>query len=110
MGVEIEGRVIETTTAGFLVNPDNWTEKVAEAMASKDAIILTEARWEIIHFTRNYYYNFNNLPNSRMFVKAIRSSLGEEKGNSRYLYRLFPDGPLKFACKFAGLPKPTSCI
>jgi len=36
--------------------------------------------------------------------------LGEEKGNSRYLQRLFPDGPLKYACKFGGLPKPPTCL
>ena len=36
--------------------------------------------------------------------------LGEEKGNSRYLQRLFPDGPAKQATKLAGLPKPAKCL
>ncbi|MGR9000220.1 MAG: TusE/DsrC/DsvC family sulfur relay protein, partial [Gammaproteobacteria bacterium] len=28
----------------------------------------------------------------------------------RYLHKLFPDGPLKYACKLAGLPKPPACL
>jgi tRNA 2-thiouridine synthesizing protein E len=33
-----------------------------------------------------------------------------DKGNSKYLYELFPYGPAKQACKYAGLPKPTGCV
>jgi len=46
----------------------------------------------------------------RMLVKAMAKKYGEEKGNSRYLFRLFPDGPAKQATKIAGLPKPAKCL
>ena len=36
--------------------------------------------------------------------------LGADKGNSTYLYELFPYGPAKQACKIGGLPKPTGCV
>ena len=64
-------------------------------------------------FTRNSFIDtsqFKHLPNARVFTKAIAVELGEEKGNSRYLHKLFPDGPLKTACKLAGLPKPPTCL
>lgn len=98
------------TKAGFLINQDDWNETVAYAIAAMDDIELTQAHWEIIYFIQDYYQKFNHLPNTRVFIKAIRNTLGEDKGNTRYLYRLFPDGPLKYACKIGGLPKPTSCI
>ena len=45
-----------------------------------------------------------------MLVKAMAQKYGEEKGNSRYLFRLFPEGPAKQATKIAGLPKPAKCL
>jgi len=110
MALKLGDRVLETTDQGFLCHQDDWDEKIACAMAEADGVTLTEAHWEIILFMRQYYKDYKHLPNARMFVRAIRNALGEEKGNSRYLQRLFPDGPLKYACKFGGLPKPPTCL
>ena len=46
----------------------------------------------------------------RALVPLTRERLGEEKGSSRFLYRLFPDGPGTQACRYAGLPRPLSCV
>ena len=101
---------LETTDQGFLVNSFDWNKDVAIRMADLNNISLNEAHWEIIVFIRHYYQQYKHLPNARVFTKAIAKTLGEEKGNSRYLHKLFPDGPLKYACKLAGLPKPPSCL
>jgi len=101
---------LETTDDGFLRDAGFWNPSVAEELAKIDAIELSDAHWEILCFIRDYYQKFKHLPNARMFVAAIRKQLGEEKGNSRYLQKLFPQGPLKYACKIAGLPKPPSCL
>jgi tRNA 2-thiouridine synthesizing protein E len=55
-------------------------------------------------------FRFQHLPNHCMFVKVVQKEFGEEKGNSRYLHRLFPDSAVKYACLIAGLPKPPGCI
>ena len=101
---------LETTDQGFLVNSADWNEEVAKQLAELNNIELDNAHWEIILFIRHYYMQFKHLPNARVFTKAIARELGEEKGNSRYLHKLFPDGPLKYACKLAGLPKPPTCL
>lgn len=110
MGLNLENPGLETTDQGFLVNLSDWNEDVAKQLAEINAIPLTPAHWEIILFIRKYYQQFKHLPNARVFTKAIAKELGEAKGNSRYLHQLFPDGPLKYACKLAGLPKPPTCL
>jgi tRNA 2-thiouridine synthesizing protein E len=98
------------TDSGFLVDAGDWTEAVAQVLAERSAIELSEAHWEIIRFIRDYYRSYNHLPNARMFVKAVQKQLGEGKGNSVYLHRLFPKGPVRYACLIAGLPKPPGCL
>jgi tRNA 2-thiouridine synthesizing protein E len=110
MELIVNERVLATTDQGFLVNASDWNETVAVKLAEANRIELSPAHWEIIRFIRNYYLEFKHLPNARVFTKAIAKSLGEDKGNSRYLHQLFPDGPLKYACKLAGLPKPPTCL
>lgn len=101
---------LKTTDQGYLTNIDDWNESVAILLAALNHIELNQERWEIIFFIRHYYQHYKHLPNARIFTKAIAHELGEAKGNSRYLHQLFPDGPLKYACKLAGLPKPPTCL
>lgn len=106
----IDGVSLETSDDGFLRDAGLWNETVAEALACREGIALSPAHWEILHFIRDYYFQFQHLPNARMFASAIRKKLGSDKAQSRYLQKLFPDGPLKYACKLAGLPKPPTCL
>lgn len=110
MALRVDGVELETTEEGFLRDSQQWNEQVAGEIAQLNGIEITDAHWEILFFIRSYYQKFKHLPNARVFTKAIRNELGEDKGNSRYLHKLFPNGPLKFACKCAGLPKPPTCL
>ena len=110
MELIIEDVVLETTEEGFLLDLNDWNEAVAAEMANLNGIEITRSHWEILFFIRHYYQTFKHLPNARVFTKAIKKEFGEEKGNSRYLHKLFPQGPLKYACKIAGLPKPPTCL
>jgi tRNA 2-thiouridine synthesizing protein E len=110
MVLMVKSDCLEITDQGFLVNSTDWNEEVAIQLAELNNISLNDAQWEIIRFIRHYYQQYKHLPNARVFTKAIAKALGEDKGNSRYLHKLFPDGPLKYACKLAGLPKPPTCL
>ena len=108
--LEFQGKQIETDAHGYLKNADDWAEEMVPLLAAEEGIELSEAHWEVIHFVRDFYKEFNTSPAIRMLVKAMAKKYGEEKGNSRYLYKLFPKGPAKQATKLAGLPKPVKCI
>ena len=104
------GNEIATDSEGYLKDTTQWCEAMAPLIAEQEGITLSAEHWEVVRFVRDFYLEFNTSPAIRMLVKAMANKLGEEKGNSRYLYRLFPKGPAKQATKIAGLPKPVKCI
>ena len=110
MAIEVNGQTIETDEEGYIVNLADWTEEVANAIAKQENVEMTANHWEVVNFLREYYNEFQIAPAVRVLTKAIGKKLGADKGNSNYLFDLFPYGPAKQACKIAGLPKPTGCV
>ena len=108
--IEVAGKTFETDEEGYLVNLTDWNEDIAKEIAKTEGIDMDENRWEVVNFLREYYEEFQIAPAVRVLTKAIGKKLGPDKGNSQYLYELFPYGPAKQACKIAGLPKPTGCV
>ncbi len=108
--IEAAGKTVEVDEEGYLTNINDWDRDIAGELAKSENIEMTENHWEVIDFLREYYNEYQIAPAVRVLTKAIGKKLGKEKGNSKYLYELFPYGPAKQACKIAGLPKPTGCI
>lgn len=101
---------IEYDKEGFLKQLDQWNEEVAIQIAHQEGITLTEQHWEVIHLLRTFYNEFELSPAMRPLVNYVKQHLGEEKGKSIYLLKLFPGSPAKLASKIAGLPKPDNCL
>lgn len=110
MTLELQGKTYETDEEGYLTNLSDWSEEVADAIAQQENVPMTPNHWEVVNFLREYYNEYQIAPAVRVLTKAIGKKLGPDKGNSKYLYELFPYGPAKQACKIAGLPKPTGCV
>ncbi|MBD1581389.1 TusE/DsrC/DsvC family sulfur relay protein [Pseudoalteromonas sp. S16_S37] len=108
--LELNNQSIETDKQGYLLDHTQWSPELAPIIAEQEGIQLTAAHWEVVNFVRDFYEEYNTSPAIRMLVKAMAKALGEDKGNSMYLYKLFPKGPAKQATKIAGLPKPARCI
>lgn len=99
-----------TDPDGFLVDPNLWSEALAQSLVDRIGIRLDERHFEIIRFIRFYNATYHHLPNNRMFIKAVGSQLGPDKGSSLYLNLLFMGQPVRNACLAAGLPKPPGCL
>ncbi len=108
--IEVNGKSYDTDEEGYLTNLADWSEDVANYIAQTESIEMSDQHWEVVNFLREYYEEYQIAPAVRVLTKAIGKKLGADKGNSQYLYELFPYGPAKQACKIAGLPKPTGCV
>ncbi|WP_281648618.1 TusE/DsrC/DsvC family sulfur relay protein [Parendozoicomonas sp. Alg238-R29] len=95
---------------GYLVNLSDWNTEVATALARTENIELSGAHWEIIHLIRQFYHTYDMAPSQRPLVRYVKENLGQEKGSSMYLMKLFPGSPAKIISRIAGLPRPTNCF
>ncbi|HKL52268.1 MAG TPA: TusE/DsrC/DsvC family sulfur relay protein [Wenzhouxiangellaceae bacterium] len=104
------GQIIALGPDGHLINPEDWSEAVAEEMARRDNIELCRLRWWLVYFVRDHYRKYGMPPLMRVTLQAMRRDAGVEDASSKTLYRLFPEGPIREACRYGGLPRPESCI
>ena len=95
---------VDVDTEGFLTDPEQWNERIADAIAAGNGVPeLTDRHWLVIRFMRERFLATGTAPSIR--------SLGKESGVAvKELYELFPKGPAKLAAKIGGIPKPTGCI
>ena len=78
MKVEIDGKEIEATETGFLVNIEDWNEDIAMVIAQQEGIELTEKHWDVIKYLRDEFINNKeNQPNTRTMVKDLGKLWGE---------------------------------
>lgn len=101
--VMVAGRPIHVNEEGFLTNPDEWDENIAEALASNIGIDLTDAHWAAINFAREDYAAEGATPTLRRMAQAGGVSTKE-------MFALFPQKPAKKMAYVAGLPKPVGCV
>ncbi len=95
---------VDVDAEGFLTNPEQWNDRIAEAIARDNGIAeLTDRHWLVVRFMRERFLATGTAPSIRL--------LGKESGVPiKELYQLFPKGPAKLAAKIGGIPKPKGCI
>lgn len=102
--------IAEVDKEGFLRDYKAWSKLIAQQLAAQHSIQLTDPHWEIIDLLRRFYIAYDHAPAMRALVKYTAQELGEDKGRSIYLLKLFPGSPAKLGAKIAGLPKPDNCL
>jgi dissimilatory sulfite reductase related protein len=102
--IVIDGNTLPLDEEGFLQQPEVWNEDVAREFAAAEGVAeMTPDHWAVVRFIREYYLEHDTAPMVRKLCQATNLNL-------RTIYKLFPSGPAKGACKVAGLPKPDGCV
>lgn len=88
---------------------DEWDEDVAKALAAAEGVELTDEHWDVVHYLRERCRTEGTECSARQVSQALAERYAE-KGGKRYLYTLFPGGPVFQASKIAGIPMPAHVV
>jgi len=95
----------KTDPEGHMFGLEAWSPELAESRAKQAGIVMTPRHWEVIGFLRAYYKEHGPVAHARELSQALNHRFALE-GGSRFLYQLFPGGPVSQASHLAGLPVP----
>ncbi len=88
--------------------PDDWSPETAVEHAKEEQIELTSDHWEELAALQEYYAK-----HERVNLRELSDALEERfhaKGGKRYLFSLFPGGPIAQGCRLAGLEMPRGAV
>jgi len=90
--------------------PPDWSLRDARKVARTDGLALTEEHFEVIRALQEY---FSRHEMADRHMRELQDALDERfhaSGGIRYLYRLFPRGPIAQGCRIAGLAAPSISV
>lgn len=99
---------VATRDPGFPYAPPEWSRTHAASVAEADGIDLNDDHWEVISVLQRYFES-NGQPN----VRTLHDALDERfhaRGGLKYLYGIFPGGPVAQGCRLAGLKAPAGAV
>ena len=100
--LELKDGSVELDETGYLKDFSQWSSEVAQWLAQRNGIELTEEHFKVIRVIQAYYRKHK--------VGPILTLVSKECGKSyKQLHELFGKQPGKRAAKLAGLPKGTGC-
>jgi len=98
---------VSRDSEGYLVNPEDWNEDIANELAREEGVELSEEYWPVLNYMQAYYAEHWIAPDVRHVVKYLASELGYDKKEAKkIIFKLFPYGYVKQACKISGMKRP----
>lgn len=102
--------MIKFDASGFLVDQHAWSTEIAEDIAKRESIDLTDDHWKVIWAVRRFYASTGVSPSMRPLVKIVRNEVRSELASSLAMHELFPGQPSRMVAMIGGLPKPSDCL
>jgi tRNA 2-thiouridine synthesizing protein E len=99
-----QSQVLGIHEGNEIVEP--WDQAVANKLATSEDIQLTDEHMEVLTYLREIYKKHGRVRHARSLTQALDTQFAA-KGGGKYLYQLFPGGPVAQGCKIAGIPAPS---
>ena len=106
MTLMVQGKSVPVDDEGYLVDPGDWNEQIAEVLAREERVTLSDAHWAVIRFMREYYEEHAIIPDARHVIRHLAEYRGGHGEGRNELFKLFPYGYVKQACRIAGMRRP----
>lgn len=97
---------VATDDEGYLLDPDDWNETIASALAEREGVPLTDLHWQVLRFMRAFLDEHQLIPDARFVIGFLAVEAGLGDSARRRLFELFPYGYVRQACKIAGMRRP----
>lgn len=104
---ETESSSQHADTRSAELTDQHWEWSKSEKLAKEEGIILTEDHWAVIVYLRERYLEHGLPENARTLAKDLNQQFSAQ-GGSKYLYSLFPGGPITQGSRLANLPTPSN--
>lgn len=82
-----------------------WSMARGNELAERESIEMGDEHWDVVCFLREHFQREGQAKSGRHLLEVLEQRY-RDKGGRRYLYSLFPHGPVSQASTIAGLPLP----
>jgi len=98
---------VQLDNEGYVIDPEQWSEELAQRFAEEEGITLDSQYWTVLNYIRDYWSNNHIAPDVRHVIKHLCETQSMDKKQAKqHLFRLFPYGYVKQACKLSGMKRP----
>ena len=104
--------VMDSSGGDGAFNPDfpnapvGWTQDEAASKAAEDGLSPDSGHWDMVRALQEFYARHDRPSiNTRELHDALEERF-HSHGGMKYLYELFPGGPVTQGCRLAGLEPP----
>ena len=105
--MKVNDKEISLCPEGYLTDPDDWDKDVALALAATENVELTDEYWQVFDAMREFYKENGTIPDVRHTTKGMLDLFDVNKKEAKAkLFKMFPYGYVKQACKIAGMRRP----
>ncbi len=88
--------------------PRGWTRSGAQARIDEEGLEVSDDLWQAVRALQEYFDK-----HAVINTRELHDALGEKfhsRGGTRFLYIVFPGGPIAQGCRIAGLRSPAGAI